>query len=88
MFVGELKGLHQAQSLVNRATNRQVVNGHLPQDALVIDDEEASEKEDRSHLTISGCTHTAHLNTHTSVAVTQLPTSNLIPALTFHRLFV
>lgn len=45
MFVGELKGLHQTQRLVDRATDRQVVNGYLPQDAFFVDDEEASEKE-------------------------------------------
>lgn len=44
VFVGELKGLHQTQRLVDGATNWQVVNGYLPQDAFIVDDEEASEK--------------------------------------------
>lgn len=47
MFVSELKGLHQTQGLIDRATNRQVVNGYLPQDAFIINDEEASEKKNQ-----------------------------------------
>lgn len=47
MFVSELKGLHQTQGLVNGASHRQIVDGDLPQDALVINDEEAPEKANR-----------------------------------------
>lgn len=45
MFVGELKSLHKTERLVDRATDWQVVNGYLPQDAFIVNDEEASEKE-------------------------------------------
>lgn len=36
VFVGELEGLDQAQRLVHRAAHGQVVDGDLPQDALVV----------------------------------------------------
>lgn len=60
MFVSELKGLHQTQGLIDRATNRQVVNGYLPQDAFIINDEEASEKKNQK-WTLDDL-HKAHLD--------------------------
>lgn len=43
MLVGELKGLDQAQGLLDGPSDREVVDGDLPQDALVINDEQPSE---------------------------------------------
>lgn len=43
IFVCVLEGLNQAQSLVHRTTHRQVVNGDLPQDALVVNHKETPE---------------------------------------------
>lgn len=45
MLVSELKGLDQAQGLLDRASNWEVVDGDLPQDALVVDDEQTPEIE-------------------------------------------
>lgn len=42
VHVGELKGLNKTQGLVDGASHWEVVDGDLPQDALVIDDEEPS----------------------------------------------
>lgn len=39
MLVSELKRLNQTQSLFNRASNWQVVDGDLSQDALIVNDE-------------------------------------------------
>lgn len=40
VLVGELKGLDQAHGLLNRASNWEVVDGDLSQDALVVNDEQ------------------------------------------------
>lgn len=45
MFVGVLEGLDKAQSLIHRATNRQVIDGDLPQDALVVNHKQAPERQ-------------------------------------------
>lgn len=45
MFVSKLKGLHQAKGFINRATHWQVIDGYLPQDAFVINDEKTSKLE-------------------------------------------
>lgn len=42
VFVSVLEGLHQAQSLVHGATNRQVIDGDLPQNALVVNHKQTS----------------------------------------------
>lgn len=39
MLVCELKGLHQTQRLVNRAADWKVIDGDLPQDPLIVDNE-------------------------------------------------
>lgn len=39
VLICELKGLNQTQGLLNRASDREVVYGDLPQDALVVNDE-------------------------------------------------
>lgn len=51
MFVGELKSLHQTQGLFNGTTNWEVIDGDLPQDALVIDDEQTPNIEETKRLT-------------------------------------
>lgn len=43
MFVGELKGLDQTESLLNRAAHRKVVDGDLSQDAIGVNNEQAPE---------------------------------------------
>lgn len=40
IFVSELEGLDQTQSFIHRAANGQVVDGDLPQNALVVDHEQ------------------------------------------------
>ena len=40
MLVGELKGLDQTQGLLDRSSNREVVDGDLSQDALLVNDEQ------------------------------------------------
>lgn len=40
IFVCELEGLDQTQSFIHRATDRQVIDRDLPQDALVVDHEQ------------------------------------------------
>lgn len=45
MFVGELKGLDQTKGLLNRASNREVVDGDLSQDAVWVNNEQAPEME-------------------------------------------
>lgn len=45
MFVSELKGLDQTQGLFNWAPNWEVIDGDLPQDALVVNDEQTPETE-------------------------------------------
>lgn len=44
MFVSVLEGLDQAQSLIHGATHRQVVDGDLPQDALVVNHKQTPER--------------------------------------------
>lgn len=39
MLIGELKGLHQAQGFINGATDWQIIDGNLPQYALVVNNE-------------------------------------------------
>lgn len=41
MFVSELEGLNQSQSLIHRAANRKVIDSDLPKDTLIINDKEA-----------------------------------------------
>ena len=43
MLVCELEGLYESQSLIDWASNRQVVDGDLTKVALVINDEQATE---------------------------------------------
>lgn len=43
VLVGVLEGLHQPEGLVHGAADGEVVHGDLPEDALVVDDEEAAE---------------------------------------------
>lgn len=45
MFVGELKGLDQTKGLLNRASNWEVVDGDLSQDAVGVNNEQAPETE-------------------------------------------
>lgn len=45
MFVSELKGLDQTKGLLNRASNWEVVDGDLSQDAVVVNNEQAPEME-------------------------------------------
>lgn len=45
MFVGELKGLDQTEGLLNRASNWEVVDGDLSQDAVGVNNEQAPEME-------------------------------------------
>lgn len=45
MFVGELKGLDQTKGLLNRASNWEVVDGDLSQDAVGVNNEQAPEME-------------------------------------------
>lgn len=40
MLVSELKGLDQTQSLLNRATNWEVIDGDLSQDAFGVNNEQ------------------------------------------------
>lgn len=42
IFVSELEGLDQAQRFVYRAAHGQVIDGDLPQDALVVDHKQTS----------------------------------------------
>lgn len=42
VFVSELEGLDQAQRFVHRAAHGQVIDGDLPQDALVVDHKQTS----------------------------------------------
>ena len=44
MFVCKLKCLDKTQSLVDITTNREIIDRHLPQDTLVINDEKATER--------------------------------------------
>lgn len=53
MLVSELKGLDQTHGLLNRASNREVVDGDLSQDALVVDDEQTPEIEGESSSCVS-----------------------------------
>lgn len=55
IFVCVLEGLNQAQSLVHRTTHRQVVNGDLPQDALIVNHKETPEIH---KMMLQFCTHT------------------------------
>lgn len=43
VFVSVLEGLDQAQSLVHRATHRQVVDSDLPQVALIVNHKQTPE---------------------------------------------
>lgn len=43
VLVSVLEGLDQAQSLVHRASHRQVVDGDLPQVALIVDHKQTPE---------------------------------------------
>lgn len=45
VFVSELEGLDQAQRFVHRAAHGQVIDGDLPQDALVVDHKQTSGRE-------------------------------------------
>lgn len=45
VFVSILEGLDKPQGLIYRAPHGEVIHGDLPQDALVIDDEQAPEGE-------------------------------------------
>lgn len=42
MFVSELEGLNQSQSLIYRAANREVIHSDLTKDTFIINDKEAS----------------------------------------------
>ena len=44
VLVGELEGLDQPQGLVDRPADGKVVHGDLPDDALAVDDDEATER--------------------------------------------
>lgn len=48
MFVGELKGLHQAKGFINGTPHRQVIDGDLPQNAFVINDEKTSKRMEKN----------------------------------------
>lgn len=55
IFVSELEGLDQAQRFVYGAAHRQVIDGDLPQDALVVDHKQPSGRQiprlqQRQHL--------------------------------------
>lgn len=43
MFIGELKGLDQTKGLLNRAPNREVIDGYLSQDTIGVNNEQAPE---------------------------------------------
>ena len=43
MLVCKLKCLDKTQSLINITTNREIIDRHLPQDTLVINDEKSSQ---------------------------------------------
>lgn len=45
IFVSELEGLDQAQCFVYRAAHGQVIDGDLPQDALVVDHKQTSDRQ-------------------------------------------
>lgn len=49
MLVSELKGLDQTQGLLNRASDWEVIDSDLSQNALVIDDEQTPETERSSN---------------------------------------
>lgn len=48
VFVSVLEGLHQPQSLIHRSSHGKIVHSDLPQDASVVDDEEAPERKHNS----------------------------------------
>lgn len=60
VFISVLERLDQTQSLVHTATHGQVIDGHLTQILLVIDDEEATEGNAR--LLIQHSVSPAHLH--------------------------
>lgn len=47
IFVSVLEGLHQSQSLVHRASHRQVIDGDLPQDAFIVNHKQTSVEQDK-----------------------------------------
>lgn len=53
VLVGELEGLNQTQSLINRSSNGQVVYGGLTQLALVVDNKQAPERKGKSFQCLS-----------------------------------
>lgn len=44
MFVSVLKSLYQTQGFIHGATHRQVIDGDLPQDALVVNHKQTPER--------------------------------------------
>lgn len=59
-LVGVLEGLHQPKSLVHAATDGQIVDGHLAQVLLLVDEEEAAEGDAR--FLVQHAIRTAHLH--------------------------
>lgn len=44
IYISELEGLDQTQSLIHRTTDGQVIDGDLPQNALVVNHKQAPER--------------------------------------------
>lgn len=59
-LVGVLEGLHEAQRLVHTASDGQVIDGHLAQILLLVDDEEAAEGNAR--FLVQHAVRTAHFH--------------------------
>lgn len=60
VFVGVLEGLHEAQCLIHATAHGQIVDGHLSEILLVIDDEETAEGNAR--LLVQHAVRLAHLH--------------------------
>ena len=42
MFINKLEGLYESKNLINRATDGQIIDGYVPNDTIVINDEKAT----------------------------------------------
>lgn len=62
MFVSVLEGLDQPQGLIYRAPYWEVIHGNLPQDSLVIDDEQAPEADNENNEKFGSVSNRMTLN--------------------------
>lgn len=62
VFVSILEGLDKPQGLIYRAPHGEVIHGDLPQDALVIDDEQAPEADNENNEKFGSVSNRMTLN--------------------------